>query len=527
MVFLRAESIRGGRLIRWVCVETLFCGWFYAKSRNNNMIWRCRVVGGRVAVCGEIVFGRKKVVWGILTVICLSVLLQGQSCAAVRPVYMEDSPVAVELLVKAKKEIANDNWVQACRILRQIIDEHSHKLMPMGEDVYRDAIDVVKEVLCKNQSLLEVYQRLYDPVAVRELGKARLKGWDAKDSEELIAKYELMAKGLEASFGLVSIYLERADWQCANSVLDDIELHPRLDNSRSKYKEIAAITKDSKGESESCETRQSDVEGSQNNDLANVLLNRTESKDHMLGEVVVDGSDASRIRTTGRRQVQAINHMTRYAAQSVIGLPLGDNALKPLADKVDVKMNDVESGLALVNIAKKHGQPVALIQVIDYSLKALQRLLRGGHIDLYQQQQQIVFNDLFSLLENENYLKNKYKQEVFNRLASIVKGPEQETKYHFAAARFAESERNYAKAVEHYQSLLIDQELALMPFTKHNMMRLAGIESRLRLESLIEDVGGHIYNTYEEIARQNLRALSVNANVDAQDLELIAKCYPL
>ena len=136
------------------------------------------------------------------------------------PVYVDDSPQARELFLRAQDQI-KDNTGEAVRLLQELLDEYGARLLPINQtsdDHFVAVRQRVLEEILANPALLERYQLVETPEAQRLL--------DAGELERLVMTRSLTGPGLEAMMGVAQDAVETARFHVALHWLEEIALHP-------------------------------------------------------------------------------------------------------------------------------------------------------------------------------------------------------------------------------------------------------------------------------------------------------------
>jgi outer membrane protein assembly factor BamB len=151
-----------------------------------------------------------------------AILLAVQSVLAQleNPVYVDDSPQARELFLRAQDQI-KDNAGEAVRLLQELLDEYGPRLLPINavsEDHFVAVRQRVIDEIASQPALLERYQVLQAPEAQRLL--------DAGELDRLALTRSLTEPGLEAMMRLAQDALEAARFHVALRWIDEISTHP-------------------------------------------------------------------------------------------------------------------------------------------------------------------------------------------------------------------------------------------------------------------------------------------------------------
>ncbi|WP_200761606.1 outer membrane protein assembly factor BamB family protein [Poriferisphaera corsica] len=186
----------------------------------------------------------------------------------------------------------------------------------------------------------------------------------------------------------------------------------------------------------------------------------------------------------------------------------------------------VEPGLAMAHIGINHNKAYLINRGLDHVMKYMESLLKQQKIEQYSQNQAIVFNELFQMATDSFVKSNKIKQTLFDNMSTIVQGSKQEMRYHFAAGQYMAQQKNYLKAVEHYQSILINKELSSARYISSSLSRTAYIEASMRIQQIIDQVGLRVYQSYDHIADLRLKELLKSENWQSEQMLDLVHRYP-
>lgn len=114
---------------------------------------------------------------------------------------------------------------------------------------------------------------------------------------------------------------------------------------------------------------------------------------------------------------------------------------------------------------------------------------------------------------------------IADRLAKLVRRPEQAVGLALSRGRLAEKRGALAEAVEQYQSILADGAAAQTVWRGPQVSIRAELEATRRIEVLVRSSGPEVYAAADARAQSELAALGANATI--QQLETLATTYPL
>ena len=155
-------------------------------------------------------------------------------------VYVEDSPVAQDLLEQASRLRHENRLADAVAVYRQILEQYPRKLTKTGNGLHADMAGWVRGVVLSDEDLLTSYRRVFNSQADRELEEITSPVLDEHGLARVLEMYWLCPAGLEAGFRLAGIYLERGDIALAGSVLAELEEHPDLSTRKKLWHRLQA-----------------------------------------------------------------------------------------------------------------------------------------------------------------------------------------------------------------------------------------------------------------------------------------------
>ena len=142
----------------------------------------------------------------------------GQSSAQ-NPIYIADSPIASESLVRLAELLAQGNLDEASRLVDMLITELGGRLIESdNQGIYIPVRQRLHQVIQRSPSLLETYRTRTAPVAQTWL-----------DSDEWKLAYNnawLTTPGFVASLRYTQTLLESAHFYAALRVIDQLQAHP-------------------------------------------------------------------------------------------------------------------------------------------------------------------------------------------------------------------------------------------------------------------------------------------------------------
>ena len=139
------------------------------------------------------------------------------------PIYIADSPIASDSLLRANELLAQRNLDEAVRLCDEIIRDHGHRLMRVDPE-HADAVHVpvrerVHDFLLANRELLDTYRRQLTP-------RARVWLDDEGEWERAVDLAWLTEPGLIASLRQAQVLIEAGRFHTGLATLDQLALHP-------------------------------------------------------------------------------------------------------------------------------------------------------------------------------------------------------------------------------------------------------------------------------------------------------------
>ncbi len=231
-------------------------------------------------------------------------------------------------------------------------------------------------------------------------------------------------------------------------------------------------------------------------------------------------------------------------AQGLQMLMTWEQARKQLLAQVAARPDDPQPALALAHLAAQRQQWSDMLDAVDAAISAwdqtrlrqrseeLTSALQALHRELFRQVRALA--DPESLPDSDTrrgpYLSllnagAELRQALFDRLASLARTPADEVAYQLAAGRFQQASGRGGDALDHYQSVLADPQLAAQLFQHGSGARQARLEARLLITRLLE-AQPELRDTYELTAQQRLTELLGDPAAGADPLVALAEQYP-
>ncbi len=156
------------------------------------------------------------------------------------PVYLADSPIASDSLIRINELLAMNNLDEAVRLCDQVIREHGHRLMRQN-NTGSDSVHIpvrarVHQELLRHPRLLEAYRRQITP-------KARV--WLQSDTDwPQAAQWAWLTEpGLIASLRRAQLLIEAGQFQAGLALLKQLEAHPDADQHAQRALRLAQLAR--------------------------------------------------------------------------------------------------------------------------------------------------------------------------------------------------------------------------------------------------------------------------------------------
>ena len=204
-----------------------------------------------------------------------------------------------------------------------------------------------------------------------------------------------------------------------------------------------------------------------------------------------------------------------------------NRAHEAMLAQLEREPTDPGPGLAMTHLAVSRGEDEAAIRGADFAVAAVDRTLRdAGDREAARRTQQRVFDQLLGFAERDGEASLALRSALFDRIARLSGGAQQEVAYHLSVGRLREDQQRWGDAVEHYQAVLLNGTLSGQLYHHQDVLRQAGLEARRRLTQLVESQGPGVYQRYDLIAGNELEQIRRTGRDPARLIELASR-YPL
>ncbi len=200
-----------------------------------------------------------------------------------------------------------------------------------------------------------------------------------------------------------------------------------------------------------------------------------------------------------------------------------------LTRRMKADLGDASSGVALAHVAASLGKPEAVLEGVDHAVAALRRMAQADDASEpgAQQARRAVFEQLLTFTDGQRVADADLRRQLFQRLGSAATTAADEVAYRLGLAAFEAQSGPVEVAVDHYQSILLDDTLAAELYAHHGTVRQAWMEARRQLTALAEQHGQAIYARHDAAANVRLQEIITTRASDPQLLEDLARRYPL
>lgn len=157
------------------------------------------------------------------------------------PVYIDDSPAAVDQLTEAIRLRSQNRLSESAGKYQHILETYRHKLMKTDKPYFTDTRRMVVGQLLGDAPLLEAYRNQYNASAKRLLDQA------ASSSDRLAALLNVMDRYYLCEWGMVGglqaagMLLEEADFASAMAVLEQLAIHPDYPKHVDRYVALVGV----------------------------------------------------------------------------------------------------------------------------------------------------------------------------------------------------------------------------------------------------------------------------------------------
>ena len=166
-------------------------------------------------------WGRTFVLW-VLTCVILPTQLLAQSA----PVYIDDSPAAMDQLAEAIRLRSQNRLTEAVTKYQHILETYRHKLMRTDKPYYTDTRRMVVSRLLADEPMMTTYRKQYEASARRMITVSQSADDRLTALLDVVDRYFLCPSGMQAALDAAGLLLAQADIPAAMALLEQLENHP-------------------------------------------------------------------------------------------------------------------------------------------------------------------------------------------------------------------------------------------------------------------------------------------------------------
>lgn len=166
-------------------------------------------------------WGLAFILW-VLTLVIVPAHLQAQNT----PVYIDDSPAAVDQLTEAIRLRSQNRLTEAVTKYQHILETYRHKLMQTDKPYFTDTRRMVVSRLMADEPLMTTYRKQYEPSAKRMLTLSETVPDRLASLLSVMDRYYLCPSGMEAGLDAAGLLLSQADIPAAMALLEQLDKHP-------------------------------------------------------------------------------------------------------------------------------------------------------------------------------------------------------------------------------------------------------------------------------------------------------------
>ncbi len=188
-----------------------------------------------------------------------------------------------------------------------------------------------------------------------------------------------------------------------------------------------------------------------------------------------------------------------------------------------------EPGLNMAMLALSAGRADAVGEGVDLAMTALAHAdtRQGRAADARREARKRVFDELLTLTHRTRDIDPAVIEAIFDRLAATTDNPGELVAYNLGRGAFLERTGRLEQAVEYYQAVLLDPQLAARPADQAGAVRRGEVAARQRLFALVEAHGPRVYENFERRATLELASIPPGGRDALNELLALAQRYPL
>jgi len=200
-----------------------------------------------------------------------------------------------------------------------------------------------------------------------------------------------------------------------------------------------------------------------------------------------------------------------------------DRAQEMLRQRIEAEPSDPAPALSLLRLGIRVDDLELALSAADLAQHAIQLTSEAAQSRATQQQR--LFELLLTIDERGLADTPERAEALYATLASVAVGPKQRVEYLLAYGDWL-ADHDIGQAVETYQRLLSDAQLASVTLEQHGVRRAASHRAAQRLRELMRDRGAQVYAAQADFAQRRLDELAAQTPLDVDGLLELAREYP-
>ncbi len=207
-------------------------------------------------------------------------------------------------------------------------------------------------------------------------------------------------------------------------------------------------------------------------------------------------------------------------SSSVHGYLVWSTAERLLSERMDADPDDPTPAMTFAQLSVQAGRPERLVEAIERALAAIER---QGASELGMAYRDRLFELILSMVRDSSF-EVAMLDELVALLEATAHTPTQRVAQLIELAIRHDRQGRARDAIDAYQQILLDDELAGSTWPGPRLTVRADLEAARRLRSVLERNGHELYARFATLAQSELRAMGTNAT--PAHLEQFARRYP-
>ena len=209
-------------------------------------------------------------------------------------------------------------------------------------------------------------------------------------------------------------------------------------------------------------------------------------------------------------------------ATSLHGYLVWSVAQRVLSERMEREPDDPSPALTFARLSVQAGRCERLLETLDRAARAIDALPDETVRDLSRRR---LFTMVLQMVRGQTPVPESLREGLIARLDAVAREPSQRVAALIERAAWLEEQSRFADAVDAYQSILTDEDLAHARWPGPRLSVRADLEATRRLRALIDATGDDLYARYAATAASQRMALGEAP--DPRDLEALARRFPL